>query len=161
MLSLLRLERKQKKYSNPSRIGILLFLSYSFGIETINTFIHSVVLSKTIPDSRPKWAKCIPVFRPKRRKNLTRWGGTYLYIHTYFIYLESYGLCKGLHPLPPPPLWRRTTVASQSRLSMNRFPYKSLKNPKFSWANVCKNRNFAATIKTEIIFADILSIDRY
>ena len=38
----------------------------------------SVVPSKTIPDSRPKWAKCIPVFRPKRRKNPTRWGGTYV-----------------------------------------------------------------------------------
>ena len=88
MLSLLRLERKQKNYSNPSRIGILLFLSYSFGIETINTFIHSVVLSKTIPDSRTKWAKRIPIFRPKRRENPTRWGGTYLY-----------GLNKGV---PPP-----------------------------------------------------------
>ena len=38
----------------------------------------SVVPSKTIPDSRPKWAKCIFVFRPKRRKNPTRWGGTYV-----------------------------------------------------------------------------------
>ena len=110
-------------------------------METINTFIHSVVPSKTIPDSRPKWVKCIPVFRLKRRKNLTRWGGTYLYIHRYFIYLESYGLYKGVHPPPPStplPLWRRTTVASQSRLSMNGFPLKSLKNPKFSRANVCK-----------------------
>ena len=39
---------------------------------------NPVVPSKTIPDSRPKWAKCIPVFRPKRHKNPTRWGGTYL-----------------------------------------------------------------------------------
>ena len=62
-----------KNYSNPFRIRIFLFLAYSFGIETINTFIHSVVPSKTIPDSRPKWAKCIPVFRPKRRKNPTLW----------------------------------------------------------------------------------------
>ena len=31
------------------------------------------------PHSRPKWAKCIPVVRPKRRKNPTRWSGTYLY----------------------------------------------------------------------------------
>ena len=30
-----------KKYSNPFRIRIFLFLSYSFGIETINTFIQS------------------------------------------------------------------------------------------------------------------------
>ena len=39
------------------------------------------VPSKTIPDSRPKWAKSIPVFRPKRRQNHTLWGGTYLYTH--------------------------------------------------------------------------------
>ena len=79
MLSLLRLERKQKNYSNPFRIRIFLFLSYSFGIETINTFILSCSSPKTIPDSRPKWAKFIPVFRQKRRKNPTRWGVTYLY----------------------------------------------------------------------------------
>ena len=41
MLSLLRLERKQKNSSNPFRIRIFLFLSYSFGIETVNMFIHS------------------------------------------------------------------------------------------------------------------------
>ena len=40
-LSLLRLERKQKNSSNRFRIGIFLFLSYSFAIETMNTFIHS------------------------------------------------------------------------------------------------------------------------
>ena len=45
--------------------------------------------SRTIPDSRLKWAKSVPFFRPKRRKNPTLWGGTYLY-----------GLCKGV---PPPP----------------------------------------------------------
>ena len=78
-----------KNSSNPFQIRIFLFLSYSFGIKTINTFINSVVPSKTIPDSRPKWAKCIPVFRPKRRKNPTWWGGTYVY-----------GLYKGV---PPPP----------------------------------------------------------
>ena len=51
------------------------------------TFIHSVVPSKTIPGARPKWTKCIPVFIPKRRKNPTRWDGTYLY-----------GLYKGVSP---------------------------------------------------------------
>ena len=88
-LSLLRLECKQNNSSNPFRIRIFLFLPHSSGIETINTFIHSVVPSKTIPDSRPKWAKCIPVFRPKWHKTPTPWGGTYLrkYIHTC---LESY-----------------------------------------------------------------------
>ena len=38
-----------------------------------------VIPSKTIPNSKPKWAKCISVFnRPKKRKNHTLWGGTYL-----------------------------------------------------------------------------------
>ena len=90
MLSLRRLEDKQKKISNLFRIRIILFLSYSFGIETINTSIP-VVPSKTIHDSRPKWAKSIPIFRPKRRKTPTQWGGSYLY-----------GLYKGVPPPPPP-----------------------------------------------------------
>ena len=46
--------------------------------------------SKTIPDTRPKLAKCIPVFRPKRPQNHTLWGGAYLYV-----------LYKGEHPPPP------------------------------------------------------------
>ena len=84
MLSLLRLERKQKNSSNPFGICIFLFLSYSFGIETINTFIHSRSSLKNHTDSRPKWTKCIPVFRPNRRKNPTRWGGACLaYIRQY------------------------------------------------------------------------------
>ena len=40
-LSLLRLGRKHKNYSNLFGIRIFLFLSYSFGIETIKMFIHS------------------------------------------------------------------------------------------------------------------------
>ena len=39
--------------------------------------------SKTIPESRPKWAKSIPVFRPKRQKP-----------YTYMAYKREY--------LPPP-----------------------------------------------------------
>ena len=64
------------------------FSFFAFGIDMINTFTHFVVPSKTIPDSRSKWAKCIPVFRPARRKNDTRWGGKY-----------PYRLCKGVFPL--------------------------------------------------------------
>ena len=79
MLSLLTLERKQTNSSKSFRIRIFLFLSYSFGMEAINFSYIPVVPSKTIPDSRLKWAKCIAVFRPKRLKNTTRWGGTYLY----------------------------------------------------------------------------------
>ena len=71
-----QIRAQTKNYSNPFRIRIFLFLSYSFGIETINKFIHPVVPSKTIPDSRPRQAKCIPVFRPKWCKTPTLWGGT-------------------------------------------------------------------------------------
>ena len=41
MSSLLRLERKQKNSLNAFRIRIFLFLSSSFEIEKINTFIRS------------------------------------------------------------------------------------------------------------------------
>ena len=41
MSSLLKLERKQSNSSNAFRIHIFLFRSYSFGIETITTFIRS------------------------------------------------------------------------------------------------------------------------
>ena len=79
MLSLLGLEWKQKNSSKPFQIRIFLSLSHSFGLKKkIRSYIPELP-SKTILDSRPKWAKCIPVFRPKRRKNPTRWGGTYLY----------------------------------------------------------------------------------
>ena len=56
-----------------------LFLSYSFGIKRIHTFIHSSGSLDNHTRFQTKMAKCIPVFRPKRRKNPTRWGGTYLY----------------------------------------------------------------------------------
>ena len=50
-------------------LHISLLASYSFGIETIICSYSPVVSSKTISDPRPKWAKSIPFFRPKRRKN--------------------------------------------------------------------------------------------
>ena len=65
--------------------------------------IHSyspVVPSKTIPYSRPKWAKCSLVFRPKRTKNPTLWGGTYLY-----------DLYMGVHP--PPPALQKESIRIQ------------------------------------------------
>ena len=77
MLSLLRLERKQKNYSNPFRIRIFLFLSYSFGIETINTFIHSVVPSKTIPDFRPNAQRVYPFSDQNGAKTIPDEGGTH------------------------------------------------------------------------------------
>ena len=53
----------------------------------------TVVPSKTImiPDSRPKWAKSIPVIRPKRRKNQTTLSAA----RTYMAYITE-------SPPPPP-----------------------------------------------------------
>ena len=91
MLSLLRLGRKHKNHSTLFGIRIILFLSYSFGIKTIKMFIYSrSSLENPTRFQTPEWAKCQPVFRPKRRKNPTQWGGTYLY-----------GVYKGVPPPAP------------------------------------------------------------
>ena len=76
MSLLLRLERQQKiskKFISSSNITLSLL-----GIETANTFIHPVVPSKTIPDSRSKWEKSLPVLRPKGRKTIP-FGAAYTY----------------------------------------------------------------------------------
>ena len=75
-----------------AHLSFLSFFSIYLELKRLKRWIRSythIVPSKTIPDSRPKWAKCIFLFKPKRRKNPTRSGGTYLY-----------SLYKGV---PPPP----------------------------------------------------------
>ena len=70
------------------KIKIKIFMSRNVGtpiLETINTLIHWVVPLKTTPDSRPKWAKFIPVFSPKRHKNLPNGAA-----HTYMAYMREY-----------------------------------------------------------------------
>ena len=81
VVRLLRLERKQTNSWNPFRVRIFLFLSLILTWNWNDKYLSytPVVPSKTTPDSRLKWAKCIPVFRPKLRKNPTQWGGTCLY----------------------------------------------------------------------------------
>ena len=89
MYLLLRVEHKQKNSSNTFRIRIFLFLSYSFGIETINTSIHSRSSLENHTRFQTKMGKIYTRFRPKRRIIPTRWDVTYLY-----------DLYKGV---PPPP----------------------------------------------------------
>ena len=68
MSSLVRLKLQQKKaISN----FMLHFLSYSFELKRRTRWYTTVVPLLTVPDSRPKWAKSIPVSRQKRRKNPT------------------------------------------------------------------------------------------
>ena len=85
------------------------FFPYSFGIETINTLIHS------IPNSRPKWAKCMSVSDQNGAKTLSDRGDTYLY-----------GLYKGIphHPLspapPPPPGLKHSAVSITIHICNNK-----------------------------------------
>ena len=92
MLSL-RWTQTKTLFKSISNLHIFLScLSFLFIWNWNDKYVHTltyIVPSKTIPDSRPKWAKCIFFFKPKRRKNPTRCGGTYIY-----------SLYKGV---PPPP----------------------------------------------------------
>ena len=119
-LSLLRLEHKQKNSSNPYRIRILLFLSYSLAIETMNTFIHSRNSLKNyirFQTKVTKMGKEYTRFQTKMRKVYTRsdQNGQSVYpfsdqngaktlpdgaAHTYIAYIRDYpsprGLCQCL-----------------------------------------------------------------
>ena len=72
------------------------FFPYSFGMETINTFIHSVVSSKTIPDSRPNGQSAYPFsdqhgqsvypFSDQNSAKTLPDGA----VHTYIAYIREY-----------------------------------------------------------------------
>ena len=68
-ISDLRLERKQTNSSNPFRIRIFLFFSYSFGIETINTFIHSCSSPENYTLFQTKMDKVYTRFQSKTAQN--------------------------------------------------------------------------------------------
>ena len=52
--------------------------------------MHSIVPSKTIPDSRPKWAKSVPAFRPKRPKKPPAKTLPDRAAHTYMACIREY-----------------------------------------------------------------------
>ena len=87
MSSLLTLERKQKKSSNPFRIRIFLFLSYSFGIKTINTFIFSRSSPENHTRFQTKMSKSVyPFLDPNGAKILPDGAA-----HTDIAYIREYG----------------------------------------------------------------------
>ena len=91
MSSFKRLERKQKIWSNTFRIRILLRRSY-FYWNWNDKYVHTrVVPSKIKPDSRPKWAKCIPLFRSNGPKTLPDGAAR-----------ATYMACSGKYPSSPP-----------------------------------------------------------
>ena len=85
MSSLLKLERKQSNSSNAFRIHIFLFRSYSFGIETITTFIRSrnSLENSTIPDQNEQ--RVYPFSDQKGPKTIP-FGAA----HTYMVYIRDY-----------------------------------------------------------------------
>ena len=79
MLLLLRLEPKQKDSSNPFRIRIFFFLSFSFGIETIETFIQSRSFLKNHTRFQTRMGKAYTRFQTKTaQKPDPMGGGTHL-----------------------------------------------------------------------------------
>ena len=86
MLSLLRLERKQENSSNPFRIRIFSFLFYSFGIETINTFIHSRSSLENYTRFQTKMGKVQTRFQTKTAQKTLPDGAA----HTYIAYVREY-----------------------------------------------------------------------
>ena len=73
---------KQKNSSNAFRIRIFLLLSYSFGIETINTFIRSHSALENHTQLQTKMGKVYTCFQTK-----TRPGGA---AHTYIACIREY-----------------------------------------------------------------------
>ena len=73
-------QQQQKRFLNwnPFGIRMFVFLSYSFGIETINTSIQT---RRSLENHTRFQIKIepIPVFTPKRLQNHALWGGTYIY----------------------------------------------------------------------------------
>ena len=87
MLSLLRLERKQKIFKSAISNSHISFFVTDFELNDKPRSYTPVAPSRTIPDPRPKWSKCIPVFMPKRRKNTKKPDGA---VHTYTAYIREY-----------------------------------------------------------------------
>ena len=83
MLSLLRLEQQQKRFLKiPLEFAYFSFFTLLFGTDMINTFIHSRSSLENHIRFQTKIAKVYMytlVCRPRRHKNLTFWGGIYLY----------------------------------------------------------------------------------
>ena len=92
-----------KQFFNPFRICIVLFLSYSFGIETINTFIHfhSSLENHTRPEQN---RQSVYLFSDQNgSKTLTDEAA-----HTYTAYIKQFP--------PPPPLGDMSQKALTNQL---------------------------------------------
>ena len=91
MTSLLRLECKQRNSSKPFPIRIFLFLSYSFEIETINTFIHSSSSNENRTQFQTKTGKVYTRFQTKMAQKSIPDGAA----HTFIAYIREYSTLRG------------------------------------------------------------------
>ena len=78
MSSLLTLEQQQKDFLKSTPIRIFLFTSYSFGIDTVSTFIHSCKLFENHSRFLTKMDKVCARFQTKTAQNPALWGDTKL-----------------------------------------------------------------------------------
>ena len=130
MSSLLRLEQQQKRFLKIhfELAYFSFFLSFSVEIETTTTFVHSRSSFENQLDSRPKWAKSIPIFNQNDGHKIpTLWGGTYLY-----------GLYMGLPPPPPPGVLSTSWVwlyEDKDSMSVNNRHYVHRKQ--WKWTSPC------------------------
>ena len=79
-------EGKRKNSTNPLRIRTFLFLSYSFGIETINTFIHSRRSLENHTRFQTNMSKSYTRFQTKKAQKSYADGAA----HTYIAYIRGY-----------------------------------------------------------------------
>ena len=104
MSSLLRLECKQNNSSNQFLIRIFLFLSFSFAIETRNTFVHSCSSLENHTRFQTKMGKVYTRFQTKIAQTLPDGAAP-----TYIAYIREY-------PLPPGTQHETTDVIDLTKL---------------------------------------------
>ena len=97
MLSLLRLERKQKNSSSLFQIRIFLLLSYSFGIETINTFIYSRSSLENHTRFQTKMGKVYTRFQTKTVQKPYTMGRPPRGVLNTFLILELFIFVNAVH----------------------------------------------------------------
>ena len=87
---------------------LFLFLSYSFGIETIKTFIHSRNSLENHTRFQIKMGKVYPRFKTKNGAKTLPYGAA----HTYMAYIRKH---------PPPPAGKKRQVKNHVMLT-RKFP---------------------------------------
>ena len=97
MVRMVRLERQQERFLKIYfEFAYYGFISYSFGTNRQLCSYTTAAPSKIMPDSRPKSAKSITVFRPKRPKNHTN-----LFLQQDNLHLEYFEKVTRWFPVLP------------------------------------------------------------